>query len=214
MPRGVSVGRGVSIGRKVTIAGLAKKVRKNTAQLAGQEIGRIRIEMDSTPDTTAVVQQISAVSSGDDVGFRSGRKIHAKSISIRGSINKAAASAFTTIRVLIFRDNLNTGTPPTLADLFTDENDFFGNKHRLINEQPMKRFTILWDHYINLNEGFDGQLTSAHFKKMIKLNHKILFTGGAVTDEGKNQLWLMTGSNEATNVPNMKGDIVFRFSDL
>ncbi len=193
---------------------LSKKVRKNTKTLASKELGRIRIECDTSPDTTAVMQNISALGQGDDVNFRHGRKIHAQHVSIRGSINKSGASSFTSIRMIIFRDNLGSTTAPTLADLFTDENDFFDNKHRLINEMPMKRFTILWDHYISLNEGFDGQLTNVGFKYSKKLNFDILYTGTASTDEGKNSLWYLSGSNEASNTPNCKGDIVFKFSDL
>ncbi len=202
-------------GRKQSgMKSLVKKVNKNSKLLGGREIGRVRIEMDGSPDTTAVMQNISNVGQGDDVGTRHGRKVHAEHISIRGSCNKAAASSFTTVRVLLFVDKLGSTTAPTLADLFTDENDFFGNKHRLINEMPTKRFKILWDHYINLNEGFDGQLTNAYFSYSRKLNFDVLYTGTGPTNEGKNSIWLLTGANEATNVPNMKGDVVFKYSDL
>ncbi len=199
---------------KMKGAALAKQVRKNTRILNNREIGRIRITMDTTPDTTAVVQQISAVAQGDDVAFRHGRKVHAMSLSVSGSIVKASVSPVTTVRFLIFRDNLGTTTAPTLADIFSSEDDFFDNHHRLINEQPMKRFTVLWDKFIVLNENFDGQLTTRGFNFTKKLNHNILYTGSAATDEGKNSLWFMSGSNEASNVPAVTGDIVFRYSDL
>ncbi len=196
------------------MASLAKKVNKNTRILNQREIGRIRVDMDSTPDTTAVMQNISFIQTGDDVSQRTGRKIHAESLSVSGTVRKAATSTATTVRLIIFRDNLGTTTAPTLADLFTDENDFFNNKHRLINEQPMKRFSIIWDKYIILNENFDGEITVAAFKFSKKLNFPILYTGAANTDEGKNSLWLLTGSNEASLVPNLIGDIVFKFSDI
>ncbi len=196
------------------IRALQSRVRKNTKQLASTELGRIRVTLDTTPDTTAVMQNISALAQGDDVGDRHGRKIHAQHLSIRGSVGKALASPRTQMRMIIFRDNLGTTTAPTLADLFTDENDFFDNHHRLINEQPMKRFTILWDKFIILNENFDGQLTGAAFKFSKKLNFDILYTGAAITDEGKNSLWFLSGSSEASNVPSLKGDIVFKYSDL
>ncbi len=195
-------------------AKLQKQVNKNSRILNRREMGRLRVTMDSTPDTTAVVQNISFIQTGDDVSQRQGRKIHAESISVSGSIRKAATSTGDTVRLLIFRDNLGTTTAPTLTDLFSDEDDFFNNKHRLINEQPMKRFSILWDKYIILNESFDGEITQASFKFSKKLNFPILYTGAANTDEGKNSLWLLTGSNEASLVPNLIGDIVFKFSDI
>ncbi len=193
---------------------LVKQVRKNTRILNQREVGRIRITMDTTPDTTAVVQNISSVAEGDDVSNRHGRKIHAESVSVRGNLFKLGASALTFVHFLIFRDNLGTTTAPTLADLYTDENDFFENKHRLINEQPMKRFTILWDRYFVVNEGFDGQTTGLSYKFEKKLNFNILYTGTSNADEGKNSIWFMSASNEATNVPRVDGDIVFRWTDV
>ncbi len=217
MPRGRTVTIETGPGHRAKVSSIRKlevKVRKNTKILGSREFGRIRIVMDSTPDTTAVVQNISSLSQGDDVAARHGRKVHATHLSIRGSVGKAAASPRTNMRMMVFRDNLGTTTAPTRADLFSDENDFFNNLHRLINEQPQKRFTILWDKFIQLNEGFDGQLTGAQFKFSKKLNFDILYTGTANTDEGKNSLWFMSGSSEATNVPSLQGDIVFKYSDL
>ncbi len=201
-------------GAKSQQSKLAKQVKKNTRILNARELGRVRVVMDATPDTTAVVQNVSAVAEGDDVGNRHGRKIHAESIEVRGTIIKNTASQANGVRLLIFRDNLGTTTAPTLADLFTDENDFFQNQQRLINEQPMKRFTILWDKFFALNENFDGQTTMVPFSYHKKLNHNILYTGAAVTDEGKNSLWFMSGSDEVSNTPALRGDIVFKYTDL
>ncbi len=199
--------------QKISVAKLAVKVRKNTTILNSRELYRIRIDMDSTPDTTAVMQYISAVPEGVGAGNRSGKKIRANHVSIRGSIIKLGASGGTQVRLILFRDNLGSTTPPTLGDLFSDENDFHENKHMLISEQVQKRFTIMWDKFIILNENFDGETTAAQFKFSKKLNFNILFTGAASTNEGKNSLWLLSGSNE-TNVPLLNGDVVFKYSDL
>jgi len=217
MPRGRSVTIATGPGHRAKVSSIRKlevKVNRNTKILSSKELGRVRIVMDATPDTTAVVQNISFVAQGDDVGNRQGRKIHAKHISVSGTIVKNQASSANGVRMMIFRDNLGTTTAPTLADLFTDENDFFQNQHRLINEQPMKRFTILWDKFFALNESFDGQSLMVPFKFSKKLNHNILYTGTAATDEGKNSIWLMSGGDEVTNVPAVRGDIVFKYSDL
>ncbi len=195
-------------------AKLRKQVNKNTKLLRNRELGRIRINMDSTPDTTSVVQNVSFVAQGDDIVQRHGRKIHAEHILIRGNIIKAAASLSNGVRMVLFRDNLGSTTPPTITDLFGDEENFFSNQERSINEMPMKRFTILWDKYIVLNENFDGQTTMASYKFSKKLNFDILYTGTAATDEGKNSIWFISGSDEATNVPIVLGSIVFKFSDL
>ncbi len=84
----------------------------------------------------------------------------------------------------------------------------------MINEQPMKRFTVLWDKYIVLRENFDGETSAIGFRFKKKLNFDVLFTGAAATDEGKNHIYFVSGSDEATNVPAVTGDIVLRYSDL
>ncbi len=196
------------------VRALKRKVNKNTKALQSKELGRIRIAMDTTPDTTAVMQNVSFLAQGDDVDNRHGRKVHAKSLFLSGSIEKNLAATSSMVRFMLFRDNLGTTTAPTLADLFASEDDFFSNAPRLINEQPMKRFTILWDHHFVLNENFDGQRTVRGFKFSKKLNHNILYTGTANTDEGKNSIWFLSGSDEATNVPIVRGDIIFKYSDL
>ncbi len=193
---------------------LKKKVNKNTAILGRKELGRIRIALDTVPDTTASVVNVSFIAQGDDVNTRHGRKIHAEHISVQGSITKAVTSSQTKVRFLLFRDNLGTTTAPTLADLFTDENDFFENKHRLINEQPMKRFTILWDKFMIINEAFDGNGSALAYKFSKKLNFDILYTGTAATDEGKNSIWMMIGCDEVSATPDNQGDIVFKYSDI
>ncbi len=200
--------------QKISVAKLAVKVRKNTKILGSKEIGRIRITIDPTPDTTAVVQNISFVAQGDDVGDRHGRKIHARHVSVSGSIGYAGGAANTKNRMLIFRDNLGSTTSSSLTELFNQENDFFDHYHRLINEQPMKRFTVLWDKYIVINEPFDGALTVHSYKFSKKLNFDVLYTGTTASNEGKNSLWLMSGSNQVSAVPASTGDVVFKFSDL
>ncbi len=217
MPRGRSVNIATGPGHRssrTALGKLEKKVNKNTRILGSREQGRIRVTMDTTPATAAVVQNVSFVQTGDDVSQRQGRKIHAESVLISGSIVKNALSPATSVRFLLFRDNLGSTTAPTLNDLFTDENDFFDNHPRLINEMPMKRFTILWDKFIVLNEFFDGQIMTKGFRFSKKLNFNILYTGAANTDEGKNSIWFMSASDEASNTPNVNGDIVFKWTDL
>ncbi len=212
MPRRLRAGE--AKGPKNSLVKLAKKVNKNTRILASREKGRLRVALDATPSTTAVVQRVSSVAQGLDDDDRIGNKIHATHVSIRGTIVKAGASVSTGVRFMLLRDNLGSTVPPTLSDIFVDEDDFFENKHRRDGEQEMKRFTILWDKFIILNENFDGQATLASYKFSKKLNFDIIYTGTAATNEGKNGLYFMSASDEATNTPGVTGDIMFRYSDL
>ncbi len=193
---------------------LRKQVNKNTRLLGSREIKNVRVDIDSTPDTTAVVQNVSFVAQGDGVTQRSGNKIKANHVSVAGTIIKAAASSSNGVRILLFRDNNGTTTAPVLTDLFLDENDFFNNQQRIQDPQNMARFSILWDKYIVLNEGFDGQTTMIKYNFSKKLNHNVYFSGSLNTNEGKNGIWIMTGSDEASVVPALAGSTIFKFSDL
>lgn len=217
MPRGRSVNIATGSGHrsKVTLAKLARKVNKNARVLGNREIKRIRFTFgDTTPSTTSVVQNLTGIGQGDAPNQRTGSKIHLKHVSVSGSIVKNTSFPFTKIRMIIFRDNLGGTTPPVIGDIFSSEDDFHDNEHRQPEEQPMARFTVLWDKYIILNEGFDGQTTAAAFKFSKRLNSTVLFSGSASTNEGKNSLWLMSASDEATNTPSLTADIVVKYSDL
>ncbi len=193
---------------------LAKQVRKNTRALGSKEFHFTRTAVDTTPDTTAVIQNLSAIAEGLDDNNRLGRKIHAEKIEISGIMSKHSVSTFSSYRIVLFRDNFGTTTAPDRADLFENENDFFNGKPRAHSTQKLKRFTILMDKHIVLNETFDNNNTARPFSFTKKLNWNILYTGTAATDEGKNNLWLMTGSDEATNVPSVELDAMFTFSEM
>lgn len=193
---------------------LKKKVNKNTKILSSREIGRLRVDMDTGPSTTANVERISALAQGDDEFNRHGNKVHATHVSCRGSIIMHASSAQTRVRFVLLRDKLGSTVPPTLLDVFTSEGHFFDNKHRRDGVQEMKRFDIIWDKYIILNEAFDGAVPAASWKFSKKLNFDILFTGTAATNEGKNMIYLLSGSDEPTSVPVVAGDVMFRYTDL
>ncbi len=193
---------------------LAKQVARNTALLKSVEIGSARREMVTTADTTATLREISETAQGDDIDNRHGRRIKAFSVSIRGSLVKAGLSAGSKVRFVVFRDNYGSTTIPTLSDLFIDEQDFFDNENKRDDPYTNARFTIMWDKYIILNENFDGQATAKSFKFYKKLNHNIIYTGTAATDEGKGSMWLLQGGTPTTNVTNVTGDIVFKFTDI
>lgn len=200
--------------KHVSLKTLSKKVNKNTRKLNTKEINFVRAAVDTTPDTTAVIQNVSLTAQGLDDNDRIGRKIHARKIELAGIVEKHTSANFSSYRIILFRDNLGTTTAPVRGDLFESEDDFFNGKMRTHNEQSFKRFTFLMDKHIILNEAFDGNVMARtiHWKK--KLNFDILYTGAATTDEGKNSLWIISGSDEATNVPGVDIDVMLTYSDL
>ncbi len=202
-------------GRKQSgMKALAKKVSKNSRLLAGREIGRVNADLATGPSTTSTVQLISSTASGSDISSRDGRKIHAESIEISGNVAMNATAIFSIYRMVLVKDTAGTTTAPVITDIFQDEDAFFQGEPRLPNPQPLKRFVVLWDKVITLNENFDGQRQVKAFKMKKKLNFDVYYSGTNATDEGKNSLWLIQGSDEATNVPSVNAAFVFSYSDL
>ncbi len=214
MPRSVSIATGPGHRSKSTLAKLAKKVNKNSRLLNAREMNFARVTIDASPDTTAVVQLISEVGQGDEDNQRIGRKIHAESIELTAILSKNSAATFNSVRMVIVCDNLGSTTPPVVTDVFENENDFFNGQMRSHSSQNLRRFTILMDKHIILNEAFDNNISAKSIRFKKKLNFNIYFTGAATTDEGKNCLYLISGSDEGTNVPAVVGDTMFVFSDL
>ncbi len=200
--------------RQSGLKALSKKVNKNTRILGSREKNNIRVTMDTSPDTTAVVQNLAPIAEGLGDTGRIALKIHAESIDVMGSIFKSSTAIFTRVRMIIVIDRQGDSTPPTVTNIFEDENDFFTGQNRREDVHSMKRFRIIWDKFIILNEAFDGQVTCKSFKFHKKLNHNMNFSGAGATDEGKNSIWLITGSDEATNVPTVNADAIFRYTDI
>lgn len=202
-------------GRKQSgMKALARKVAKNSRILAQREIGRVAANLAAAPSTTSTIQLVSSTATGSDISSRDGRKIHAESIEISGNVAMHTSAPFSLYRMVLVRDNLGTTDAPIITDIFADEDGFFNGEPRLSNPQPLKRFTILWDKLITLNENFDGQTQVKAFKFKKKLNFDIYYSGTTATDEGKNSLWLIQGSDEATNTPNVSASFVMQYSDL
>ncbi len=165
---------------------------------------------DTTPTTVAAVQQLTNISQGDDMDDRDGRKIKAFSLQLKGMVEQHASAVVTLVRILIIIDHANTGTPPTLAQLFNAEATFFNGMPKLSQPQSNSRFTVLWDKIITFSNSGTKLVRVNYYKR---LHHHIKFTGAATTDEGLGTIWVITASNEATNTPELNIASIFKWID-
>ncbi len=186
--------------------------RKNTKILNNLEYHtNLTTIGDTTPTTVAVFQHLSATTEGDDEGNRHGRKVAPFSIRIKGTcvIHESATSS--TFRMIVFKDRMNQGTLQVIGDLFGSEGNFNAGTNKLGTAEVASRFQILYDKTFLLSD--NGQKW-ARIDKYIKLSGNIYYTGTAATDEGKNSIFCMTGSNEATNTPTLTANSVFKWTDI
>ncbi len=182
-------------------AAKALKLATGLRRLINVEYKTINITIgDTTPTTTGVIQNLTAIAQGDDSGSRDGRKIRLASIKIQGSIKQHETATQTTTRMVLVIDHDNTGTPPTIAELFLTQAVFNTGQAKLGEPVPNSRFTVLLDKTFAMSDSGQKLFLLNYYRK---LNHHVVFGGVGATDEGKGSLWLMTGSSEATNTPTL-----------
>jgi len=160
------------------------------------------------------VQHVSAVLQGDDYTERVGRRIFCLSVQVR-LVLRADADLVSTgahWKGAIIMDHANTGTAPSVADIYANQEieDF-----RNAAPHNLKRFTTYWEEvrYVGINAG-TGPPPLQYVNAYRKVNRPIWFSDTAQTDEGQNSLWLYQTSSEATDGPISDGFVRIRFLDM
>ncbi len=164
------------------------------------------------PNSTGSTVNLLPSGQGLDSNNRIGDKVQPIMIEARGVVTLHASATDSRIRMVIVRDNFNTGTLPSIASLYSSATLFIDNKAAIGDAQSRARFTILWDKMVVMDSGGHG--LTQHFKFKRKLARKpVLYTGTAGTDEGEGQICLMLASNEATNDPVLSASSKIWYTD-
>ncbi len=196
-------------GRYITKADQALKVARAVRNLINVEYKSLRTAFGTTDSTTMAIKNLTAVGQGDDYVNREGRKVRAVALSIKGSVVQHASATTTCWRVIVARDNNGSTTTPVDGDLISAANLFDG-KNKNDDPQSNARFTVLMDKVIQMSDSGSRRFTVDRY---IKLNHHQYFSGTATTDEGKGAIYAFTASTEATNVPTVVIDCIYKFID-
>lgn len=217
MPRGRAILRPISFtgdkmgnSRRVVPRKRGRRRQKGDAKRALQGVRRLAslvIQPKQYLDTTLsgtfatawTFVNISAMAEGDDLGTRDGREISVTRITIRGGL--VTGSTGTTpnrFRLIVFRDNENTGTVPDDSDVFVGATPGV-DALRNFGTQNMERFTFLWDKYITCdryaappyvatvatNYTVNSSANNKAFQFDKKVAYRIQYTGNLSTDEGR-----------------------------
>ncbi len=174
------------------------------------EYKNVNVTFVTDPNTTGSVQILTSIAVGDDNNDREGRSVRAVSLRTKGHIRLNSSATITQVRLLIVRDNLGTTTRPTIADMFADVATFLENKNTLGTPQVNSRFTTFMDKFVLLDQIKQSQVEIDHY---VKLDHHVLWTGPAATDEGKGQIYLFIISSEVTNDPIVEVTSQFKWID-
>lgn len=187
--------------KKYSALELASKAYQATRYIRGMincEKHYYDINSSAAPNTSGTMVHLSNVSQGDDRSNRQGTSILARSIYIRTNTENNASATNTFLRMVIFWDKFNTGTPPVGSDVIP----LCGSTHATVGPLAInkgQRFQILYDKVYNL----PNTARNSQRNIFIPLYKHIKYTGSAGTDEYNNQLYILFVSNETTYVPNV-----------
>lgn len=140
--------------------------------------------------TTWTTVYISPIPEGDGIGTRQAREVFATGLQLQGGIAAGAASTGNMrCRVVVIQDNENSGSTPTITDLFIANNaDSLYN----YSSENLDRFTILYDKIVNIGPLGSGE-TGAIIRFNKKMRKRIQFTGAGATatSAGEGALFLL-----------------------
>lgn len=148
---------------------------------------------------TGYVQHLSQITQGDTRVSRDGKSVLARGLLLRGAV--AATAANQIVRFMVVIDTMNTGTAPTAAEILESTGTVNTPFSPLLNTAS-GRFKIIHTQLFSLSTVTNYQQI---FKRYIPLNKHIKFTGPALTDEWKNQIYSLAVSQDGVTGPIMWG---------
>lgn len=105
---------------------------------------------------TGTVTSLTPIAEGDDNTNREGRSIRAKSIQLKALIeSNTTANTTQTVRIIIFKDNQNQGSTPSMADVLKASTTLPIVELRETDEEQ-GRFKVYYDKVVNLHPPFSG----------------------------------------------------------
>ncbi len=196
---------------------IAKKALR-IAKLGLGELGAHDVDIVAgTVGTTAIIARLSTMAQGDLDGSREGNEVLSKSVQFYGRMDASVNSTATILRLIVVKDRQNNGIPPTAAELLDTGADIDAF-HPVFLSDIRNRFVTLYDKRWRLTFDADANTASSHglidFK--VKLAGKQYFAGTTDADgsAGKNSIWSLIVSNEATNTPTVVLSSRYIFQDV
>lgn len=150
------------------------------------------INQTNSIDYNGTLVHLTPIGQGDGVSDRSGIKVAARSLYIRTNAynNNTINNSF--MRILIFYDKFNTGTPPVISDLIPTAGSLNATTSPLRIGRG-SRYEILYDKVMTAS----NTASTANARKIfLKLFRKINYTNTLGTDEYSNQLYMVAISND------------------
>lgn len=192
--------------RAVSLAGQALMVANGVKNLINTEFKFNDVSSTTNVTTTAQIIDLTEIAEGTNNTERVGKSIRLKSLLQRGSARIDASASASALRAIIVHDMDNTGTAPSVTDIL-QSSSFVAN----INlASSLGRWRVLMDKTLNMSANGTQRVS---WKRYIKLNHHVKYSGSAANSNQKGSLFLVLLSNESTNGVNININTRVRFID-
>lgn len=161
-----------------------------------------------SPSTTGTVTHLTGVSQGDGDGNRTGNSIFARSLNIKGYVQRNAAGSSTQIiKIALVMDKQQVGdSAPTWSDIYegTDVNSH-------LNSDTVGRFSILYTRQL-ICDSVSSPVVRFDINKAMR--HHVRFNGSNGTDIQKGGIYLVCVSTQSSaNFPAVSFDSRLSYHD-
>ncbi len=198
-----------------------RKIAKKALRIAKRNIGELfahdQDTLVTTVTSTGVVIRLSTPAQGVGDAQRDGNVVQNVALQWMARGNASSSSTATIFRYIFVQDKQNNGVTPAIADILegTTIDDFFPS----FLADNRKRFKLLYDSgRIKMTFDADANTNSSIFmhQKKIKLSGRQDYggTADAVASAGKNSIWVLAISNEASNTPTIVMTTRFIYRDV
>ncbi len=179
-----------------------KKVLNKINHISNVEIQRhlLGLALVVIPAAGSIVA-LTSIAQGDDIDARTGRKIHATSVQLKGFVTSTEASIDNTaVRIMIVRDTEQNGILPSISAAVSAPNGILEvtNVNSFLSMQlGSNRFKVLYDKRLMFESGVANLGNGAKMSQLISFSKKVSFpiyysgTTAAQTDHGKNNIYLL-----------------------
>jgi hypothetical protein len=151
-----------------------------------------------SPDQSGSVTCVSQLAQGTTMNTRIGNSIRVQRLTVRGRVAVNASATFTVVRVAVIRDMEGQGTAPTCGDIYETVGSSAAPRqpYDWLNR---KRFALLYDSFLVLST----QDLCQEYVFDIDLTKHVLYRGttAAAASDGEGSIYVVSLSDEATNVP-------------
>lgn len=192
---------------------LQKRVSKLEKGITGKEWKTHDTNFASVSCTnTGSITMLTAITQGNQSINREGLKIHLQSIKTQEVfVNNASATTASLVRRIIFFDQQQHGTVPSVTDVLESASYLALKEH-----DKQDRFIIVYDDLFAINANISTLSKAVVIRKYKTFKgRKTYYIGTDATQasQGKGNLYMLLISNQATYHPVLDANVRIRFTD-